>query len=97
MNAELIRRFETLLFTIILSKYKSAFCFYPIDVLEAIALYTSDRWLSICGVSILATIASEGHAANVSSFSLYVTSTCFSISLFPIIGFTAVSELCMIN
>lgn len=49
------------------------------------------------GVSILDIICSELHGSKVKYYGLYEGSTDFSISLLPIIGFTAVSELWIIN
>lgn len=47
----------------------------------------------MAGVSILDIIFSELQGSKVKYSALYYTSTCFSISLFPMIGLTAVSEL----
>lgn len=97
INALLINLLETLEFTIIDSKYKRALIFSFIVVFVAKALYTSERWDSIAGVSIFWITYSGVHGSKVKYSGLYCTSTYFSISLFPIIGFTAVSELWIIN
>jgi len=93
MKAELMSLFATLEFRMIDSKYISTFSL-SFTVLDApIALYTSCKCYSSYVLSILAATWSEVQASKGRICALKTNSPAFSISLFPIIGFTAVSEL----
>ena len=97
MNAELISLLATLEFKMMDSKYTRTLSLSLTVPLLAMALYTSWRWLSISTLSILDATYSLFHTSKGKSFGLKTSSPVFSISLFPMIGLTAVSELWISN
>ncbi len=97
INAELMSLLATLEFKMMDSKYTRTLSLSLTVPLLAMALYTSCRWLSISTLSIFDATYSLFHTSNGKSFGLNTSSPVFSISLFPIIGFTAVSELWISN
>lgn len=93
MKAELISLFATLEFRIIDSKYMRTLSLSLTVPLDAIALYTSCKCPSIAGVSIVFETCSALMAGNGNCYALKTSSAAFSMSLLPMMGFTAVSEL----
>lgn len=64
MKALLINELDTFEFTMIDSKYCKVLIFSLIVVLDAIELYTSDKWLSIWVELIFSITSSEDHGVK---------------------------------
>jgi hypothetical protein len=100
IKALLISLLETCELTTMLSKYSSELIFSLMVVLgELIPEYNSFRCGSICGVSMLCRTWSADHGTKgscvLSNCGMNYSVLFFSISLFPMMGLTAVSELCI--